>query len=289
VEINLSLVTTKSKDLNTLYFYKIHMTKDTSIGSRIEELEKVWTPEARWTIPKAPGEPTFMFPAFGRGSYDNDVKQVLDAKQRLATGEQSAFMLDEAYNSVANAIKNSPRTEFVRQNIMHDRWLWIPSVNVWTPKDAKNPGMYAVFDEEGHGLNREYTIEELEDRLQGSDMKRGVRFSQDRTVAFAPRNTIKSKEHEKGTLSQDGAFIAVYSPEGAEALDKVAENFALKPYSLIINNNSDKPVQTLSALDGSSIGFRLNASFISGGLNGFGYVVSVSGSNSSAEGTAPKN
>jgi hypothetical protein len=265
------------------------MTKTTS--SRIEELGRVWTPEAKWTIPQASGEPAFLFPAFGPGTYDNVVKQVIENREsgvNLPRGEQSTFLLDEAYNSDDEAIKKSPRSEFVRKNIMYDGWLWIHSVNVWTPKDVKNPGMYSVFDENGEGLERVYTTEELEDRLSGGDTERGVRFSQDRTVAFVPQNTIKSGEHNKGTLSQDGAFIAVYSPEGAEALDRVAEQFRFEPYSWIVNNDSDKPIQSLSALGGDVDDGRLVAGFGSGGGSRDGYVISVSGSDSVAKGGAPK-
>jgi hypothetical protein len=255
-----------------------------TVGSTIKELPRIWTPEAEWKLHEAPGEPTFLFPAFGRGSYDKVVGQVLANRERglnLATPEQSAFMLDEAYNSADEAIKKSPRSEFIREDIMYDCcWFWVPSVNVWTPNGCENPGMYSIFDKKGQGLNRIYALEELEDRLSGGDTERRVRFSQDRTVAFAPRNTIKSKEHEKGTLSQDGAFIAVYGPKGAESLDRVAKQFRFKPYSRIRNNNSDKPVQTLSALGGSrSFGdYWLVADFDSDGDSRFGYVVSVSGS-----------
>jgi hypothetical protein len=261
------------------------MTKTTS--SKIEELGRVWTPEARWTIPQAPGEPVFLFPAFGPNTYNNVVGQVLENRERgvsLPRGEQSAFLLDEAYNSDDEAIEQNPRSEFVRRDIMHGGWLWVPHVDVWTPKKDKNPGMYAVFDENGEGLSRTYTFEELEDRLSGGDTERGVRFSQDRTVSFAPLNTIKAGYHEKGTLSQDGAFIAVYDPEGSEALDRLAEQFKLKPYSWVVDNSTDKPIQTLSALGRlrSLDGGRLGAGFGSDGGR-YGCVVSVSGSDSVAD------
>ena len=262
------------------------MTKTTS--SRIEELERVWTPEARWTIPEAPRESVFLFPAFGPGNYDNVLGQVIESKTVLPNGEQYAFLLDEAYNSMDKAIKKSPRSEFIRKDIMYDGWLWVPSVNVWTPKDAKIPGMYSVFDENGQGLTKVYKLEELEDRLSKGDTGKGVRFSQDRTVAFAPQKTIRAGEHEKGTLAQDGAFIANYGIEGSEALDRVAEQFRFKPYSWIVDNDSNKNVQSLSALDWVRYldDGRLYASFNSDGDGRYGYIVSVSGSSSVAAGDA---
>jgi len=264
------------------------------ISSSIEELEKVWTPEARFTIPQRLGETAFLFQAFGPGNYDNVVGQVMANKERganLPRGEQSAVMLDEVYNSDNPAITGSERSEFVRENIIRNGWLWVPNVNVWTPQDTKNPGMYAVFDENGQGLARTYTIEELEDRLKGADTERGVRFSQDRTVAFAPQNTIRAGYHEKGTLSKDGAFIAGYGVDGSEALDSVAKQFSFKPYSWTVDNDSGELVQTLSALYRyrDLVSDRLDAVFDSYGSGRYGYVISVSGSDSSAEGTAPQN
>ncbi len=268
------------------------MTKTAS--SRIEEIpvQRGWTPEARWTIPQLSEEQAFLFPAFGPGTYDNVVAQVLANKERganLPRGEQSALMLNEAYNSADDVIRKSSRTEFVRKEIMANSWLWVPHVVITTPNSIKNPGMYVVFDEEGKGLARKYTTEELEDKLLKGDTEKGVRFSQDGAVAFAPRNTYQGGEYKKGTLAQDGAFIAVYRPEGAKALDRVAEQFSWNPFSWVVDNTSNENIQTLSALGGGRLldGW-LGANFNSSGYDRGGYVISVSGSGNSAEGTASK-
>ena len=107
--------------------------------------------------------------------------------------------------------------------------------------------------------------------------ERGVRFSTDRRVAFAPLNTITAGAHNKGTLSQDGAFITVYGVEGAEKLDAVAKVFSLKPYSWIVDNDSDKLIQSLFALGGGRLlgDGRLSADFDSNGNGRGGYVLSV--------------
>ncbi len=253
------------------------MNKNLLKTSRIEELGKVWTPEANWRVPTADEETVFVFPAFGPDVYNRVVKQVLANKQRLPTGEKNAFMLYEAYNSNIQEIKNSRRTEFVRKNIIHNGWLWVPNINVWTPRNIKNPGMYCIFDEEGEGLAKERSVVELEDRLSGGSTERGVRFSRDRRVAFALLNTITPKYHNKGALSQDGAFIANYEVEGAEKLDGVAKVFNFLPYSFIIDNNSNEPIKTLSKLSRGSRDYKLIASFISGGDYRRGYVLPVSG------------
>ena len=266
--------------------------KPVTRSSRIEEVPRPpWALEAHLYAPIGENDVPFAFPAFGPGAYPSVVKEVLDNKQRLPTGEQTAFMLDEAYNSPVPEVKNSPRTQFVRDRIIRDGLLWVPKVNIWTPRSIGNPGMYSVFDENGESLARVYTTEELEDRLSKGPTEKGVRFSQDRTVAFAPQNTIRAGYHDKGTLAQDGAFIANYGVDGAEKLDNVANRFLLKPYSWIVNNRSGNNIQGLSGLDRDrDLGVvRLVADFVSAGDYRGGYVVSVSGSSSSAEGTAPKN
>lgn len=262
------------------------MNKETT--SRIEELKEVWTPEANWYVQTPRGEAVFVHRAFGPGNYNDIAKQVLTNRQKLPTGEQDAFMLDEAYNSLNKEVKNNERTKSVR-DIMFNNWLWVPVVNIWTPNSIRNPGKYGVFDENGEGLGRVYTVEELEDKLSGGSTEKGLRFSKDGKVSFAPGNTIRAGNHDKGTLKDDGAFIGNYGVEGAERLDKIAGNFSLKPYSWIVNNTSDKPIQTLSALSGGGYfdDNRLLAGFGSGG-DRVGYVLSVSGSENGAEGTAPK-
>lgn len=251
----------------------------------------VWALEANLYAPLGDRDIAFGFPAFGPSTYGAAVRQVLDNGQKLPTGEQTAFMLDEVYNSTNPDVKNSPEAQFVRNDIMYPNWLLIPSVNLWTPKDARNPGMYAVFDEAGNGLAKKLDPSELEDRLSRGSTERGVRFSQDRTVAFAPLNAIRQTYHEKRTLAQDGAYIATFGVKGAEKLDRVAKVFRNKPYSWIVDNTTDKPIQTLSALVRVRLVDvdRLSAYFdFSADCRG-GYVVSVSGSRLSAEGTAPKN
>jgi hypothetical protein len=273
------------------------MTQDIKQGVKVEKLERDWAPDERWTILQASGEPVFQFPAFGPGTYDNVVGQVIANRERganLPRNEQTAFMLDVAFNSPDEAIRKSSGSEFVRRNIIRDGLLWLNDVKVWTPQSGKNPTMYSVHDEDGKGLVKIYTIEELEDRLSGGDVVKipngSVRISPDRTVAAAPRSTIQYGYHEKGRLAYDGGFIATFKGvRETEAIDRVAEKLRFNPYSWIINNNSDKPIQSLSALDGvrNLDVVRLSASFVSSGY-GVGYVVSVSGLGSSAEGTAPK-
>jgi hypothetical protein len=248
-------------------------------SSRIQEIERDWNPEAIWRVSTANEEVSFNLPAFGQGAYDAVIKKVLTNKQRLPTGEQIAFMLDEAYNSKDEAVKNNPRAGFVRDDIIGNALLWVPHVNVWTPNSAENPGMYSVFDEEGEGLSRKYTIEELEDKLSGCPAEREVRFSKDRKVAFAPLKTFASGCHGKKTLSDDGAVRAVYGIGGAEKLDNVANVFPYNPYSFVFCNNSQKLIQTLSALGRRWFsGDGLGADFLSGGIGRTGYVLSVSGS-----------
>src|SRR3989344_810713 len=232
----------------------------------------------------------FVFPPIGPGSYDIAVKEVLARGLKLPTGEQTAFLLNEVYNSNAPQFKDSSEAEFVRKNIIKDGCLRVPNINIWTPKRVENPGLYVVHDENGKGLSEKIDTNVLEDRLSGGSTERqGVRFSRDRKVAFAPLNTITAGSHIKGALAQDGAYIANYGVEGAVRLDKVDARFALNPYSFVVDHTENDQIQSLSALDRywlHSVG--LGADFISNGADGYGFVFGLAGSDLSAEGTAPK-
>src|SRR3989344_2772781 len=255
----------------------------------IVELPRVWTPEATWNIQSPSGRAVFLFPAFGPGNYDDVVRQVLASGQRLPTGEQTAHFLGEVYTSTDDKVKKSPRVDFVKKKVINDGWLWVHNLNIWTPQNIRNPGVYVVHDEKGQGLGNKITIEELEDMLSGGNTERGVRRSENRQIAFAPLSTIKSGYHDKGTLQNDGAFIANYGVEGTEKLEIVSNSFKRKTFSWIVNNNSDGLVKSLSALlrGWYRVG-RLYAGFDSGGDFRLGYVISVSGSGFSAKGSAPK-
>lgn len=253
----------------------------------IEELVQRWTPEARLSVPVGDDTVPFLFPAFGPGTYADTTKETLEAGQRLPTGEQTAGMLDAVYTHPA--IKNSKYAQEVRKTIMHDGWLWVPHLQVWTPHNLKNPGLYVMPDTQGKGISQQVTLTELEDKLSGGFTERGVRFSADGTIRFAPLTTMKSEYHDKGTLAHDGAFIANYTVAGAEQLDTVAKQFTFKPYSWLMMNVSPDNILRLAALNWNRYidVVRLNALFDACGSSRSGYVLSVAGS-SSAVGTAPK-
>jgi len=250
----------------------------------IVELPRVWTPEARWGIQTPSGEAVFLFPAFGPGNYKDVVRQVLASEQRLPTGEQTAHFLGEVYTSSDERVKKSPRIDFVKKKVINDGWLWVNNLNIWTPKNIQNPGVYVIPDEKGLGLDNQITIVELEDMLSGGNTERGVRRSENRQIAFAPLSTIKSGYHNKETLQHDGTFIANYGVEGAEKLGEVSNLFARKSYSWIVDNNSNGLIKSLSALDWYwyLVDSRLIAYFNSDGGRR-GYVISVSGLGSNAE------
>ena len=221
----------------------------------------------------------FVSHASGPDTYNVVMQDVAGRGLNLATGEENAFLLDAVYNSDDQDFKNSPEAEFVRNKVIRDNWLWVPNVNVWTPRNIKNPGVYVVFDEKGEGLSKRRDINQLEEQLSGCSTERGVRFSKDRKVAFAPLNTISSGSHNKGTLAQDGAYIANYGVEGAERLDEVAKKFTFKPYSWIVDNDSNDQIQRLSALSGDwAVDVGLGAFFDYVGGSGVGYAFGKTGS-----------
>ena len=99
----------------------------------------------------------FVSPASGPNTYNAVMQDILGKRLNLASGEENAFLLDAVYNSKDSDFKDSQEAEFVRKNIMRNGWLWIPNINVWTPRNVKNPGVYVVFDEKGEGPSKKKT------------------------------------------------------------------------------------------------------------------------------------
>lgn len=184
-----------------------------------------------------------------QGTYVNVGKAILSSqspKLRLPTGEERAFELDRVYNSEDAEFRESPEADAVRDN-MKNNHVWVFNRNIWTSESARNPGLYVVFDSQAQGISAPFDLTELEDKLSGGTTERGVRFSKDGTIRFAPRNTFYLGT-QKGALADSGFVIANYGIEGAKKLDKVAPKVGMgKPYIYGVSGNSE-PIQKVAAL-----------------------------------------
>jgi len=235
-------------------------------------------------VPHLDEETRFSYPGQGPGNYQNAGKAVIAERLSLANGWQTASLLNEVYNSKNPEFKDSKEANFIRQDVMKQKYLWVFNRNLWTPSNAENAGVYVQYDAQAKGMSEILQVKDLEEALSKSNggfTENGVRFSQNGLTAFAPYNTMKAGSHDKGTLANNGFVLASYGVEGAEKLDNVAKTFPSKPYVWLVDNTGNNSLQSLSALGrGCAVGGRLDVDGGSGCGSG-GYAFGV---NDSAEG-----
>ncbi len=205
-------------------------------------------------VPYNKGEISHIFPAIGPDSYRNVGKKILDSKLSVPTGDYTASLLHAAYCSNAKDVPEFKRIRDIIKDIIKDRWLWVFQNNLWSSQ-----GVYVVHDLEAKGLSENLDIAQLEKMLKGSKEVKGVRFSQDNRIRFAPKGSYSLGEHTPESLTKDGFIIASYGERGAEQLGEVASTFNGKPYVYCIDKSErDKPTQGVAALDSGCVDGRLS-------------------------------
>ena len=134
---------------------------------------------------------------------------------------------------------NSTEAEILRE-VLDNTFLWVFNRHTWTPKEYKNAGVYVVHDPKAVGSS-EY--EDLEDLLSGGTSERGVRFSKNRLVRFAPYGTFREIRRHKD-LTQHGMVIAGYDIDGAENLVEVSKALKKMPH-LFLSSTLRSEISTL--------------------------------------------
>lgn len=188
-------------------------------------------------------ELTFVHPNFGPGNYRNVGISILeDRSLRLSTGVDVAPLVNAAYCS--KEVQDEPEFSNVR-NLMKNNGIWVYNRVLWAPQ-----GAYIVQDPYAIGTSEELEIGPLETILaDGTEIGDGIRFSNDKTVRFAPKATITLGEQDYPTLARNGFLIASYDEEGAEQLAEASTKFRNNPYvSGVRVNEGEKPITRVSAL-----------------------------------------
>ena len=188
--------------------------------------------------PHEDGELAFVYPPKGPNFYQAVGKKLLERKLNLPTGYQTASLIHGAYAS------EEPEFQEI-QKILRDNWLWVFSRNLWTSE-----GVYVVHDPEAIGVSQPLYQDDLERRLAGREEIGRVRFSEDRTISFAPKDSYQLGEHTPESLAKDGFMIASFEKEGAEKLGEDSGKFKENPciWGLDIGERQE-PVQRVSALN----------------------------------------
>jgi hypothetical protein len=157
---------------------------------------------------------------------------------KVPTGEYTASLLHAAYCD--DSFENEPEFKNIRK-IMEEGGLWVFNRNIWT-KD----GVYVVPDLKALGRNQPLSQNELEKMLKGSKDIKGIRFSKDQSVRFAPKGSYELGFQTSELLAKNGFVIASYGIEGAKKLGEVSSKFENKPY--VYGVKTDTPEQRVSAL-----------------------------------------
>ncbi len=218
--------------------------------SRIERIEKIWTPDAKLWTPYEQGQISFAFPSLGPNAYRNVGKEVLSHGLRVPTGDYTASLVHSAYCDTQ--VKDEPEFQNIRE-IMKNRWLWVFNNCLWTDK-----GVYVIQDLKAEGKDRKLNLKSLEKSVNAKGIKdvNGVRFSKDGRVRFAPKETYQLGEKTSQSLSEDGFVIASYDVDGAKRLGEVSGKFQSNPFTYgVVVSEGAQPELRISALGG--IGGRL--------------------------------
>ncbi|MBI5148459.1 hypothetical protein HZA33_02150 [Candidatus Pacearchaeota archaeon] len=193
-------------------------------------------------------EIAFAYPSVGPNTYMNVGAEILNRKQKIPTGDETASLLYAAY--CIPEVKDEPEFKNVR-DIMRDKWIWVFNRNLWIAN-----GVYVLQDSQAIGRNDSLNVNQLEEMLKGGEEREGIRFSNDRKVRFAPKKTYQLGEHTQNSLAKDGFMIASYGKEGAEKLAEASTHFKLKPSTWgVETNNQEQKVSALSIYVGGRLGF----------------------------------
>ncbi len=193
---------------------------------------------------------TFIHPAAGPGTYREVGRTILENNLGVPSGDDTTILVYPAY--CIPGVKDEPEFINVRR-IMEDQYFWIFNRNGWAKK-----GVYVLKDPQALGNSEPLDQESLDKMLEGgTELIHGVILSKDKNLAFAEKGTYTFGEHTSKSLAKDGFVIATnFGLEGAEQMAEVASTFKNDPYTYGIE--SDKLVQTVSALGSDYLGYWLS-------------------------------
>lgn len=162
---------------------------------------------------------TFAYPPFDSGSYREVYKKILDHNQAIPNGDNIISLIYASF--LENSFKD--KLEFKNFRSILREGVYIPNINVLSEE-----GVYVIHDNLGSGPESKYNIAELKRKLKCGIVKKGVRFSRDGKIRFAPRASCHFSQTNE-SLSSNGFFIANFGVEGAKKLKKLSETFYYKP------------------------------------------------------------
>mgnify|MGYP001570413766 CR=1 FL=1 len=180
--------------------------------------------EGKMIIPVGNTDVFFICKTTDFHSYENAFKELQKFKNyyRFPTGDETASLY---YESFFSDLQNDPTFQYNQNKKVLINGAWIYNINCWLDK-----GVYIIQDSYASGIKRNINVEELEDRIKDGEEINGVRFSRDRRVRFAAKESYQFGKQNPEQFSKNGFVIASFGAEGAEKLGKVSTQFKNGPF-----------------------------------------------------------
>jgi len=183
---------------------------------------------------------THIYPSIGPGDYRTVGGEILNKGLLVPNGDYTASLVHAAYCS---KIKDEPESQNIKE-ILKQKYLWVFNRVLSTYK-----GIYLLQDEKAIGLSQPLNESKLEKMLNGGKDIKGIRFSNNKKLRFAPKGSYSFGEHTPDSLVNDGFMIASYNLEGAEKLAEASSTFRNKPRTFGVEvQEGQTPKQRVSAL-----------------------------------------
>lgn len=197
---------------------------------------------AKFDVSHGEGQISFAKNPFGPGDYEAVGRNILGLGLKVPIGDDTASLLHSIY--CGNPAKQQKVRDFLTM-VKPLVWgsylmrcpsrLWVFNQNLWTPK-----GVYVILDLQAIGFDTKLNISDIERMVNETGIKeyRGVRFSRDEKVRFAPVESYRLGEHSPESLSTDGWVIANFNVDGAKKLGEVSSKLKYKPVTCGLDSKS---------------------------------------------------
>jgi len=191
---------------------------------RVELVKKkigILTSEAELYVPHENGEIAFYYPPFGPGYYRNIGIEILSKGLNPCVGDYFASLMHSAFCvwPVQSYFLK------IQEMFFNGASFYFYNINHYTKR-----GVYVIQDFLAEGIRDEINADNLERLLRGGKEIRGIRFSPDNRIRFAPKGSYQPGHLSPEDFAKDGLVIASFNFEGAEKLAIVSSEFPRPPY-----------------------------------------------------------
>ena len=203
--------------------------------TRIKYSPRVVNGRVELWVPYHDKEIAFAHNPVRGNTYSAIGQSILKNGQMVPNGEHIASLLHAAF--CIDAVKRKPEFMQVREMVFGKGDGSSTNLVVFNRILYSQNGVYVVLDEDAIGRTEHLHIQDLEKTLRGGKDISGVRFSIDRRVRFAPKETYLREgnygkwrfsfvEHTTpDSIAENGFMIANFGEEGAKKLAEVSTKF----------------------------------------------------------------